>query len=57
MPVLGALLLLMDRVEDWLTAEPGAPRHARTRRHLKLIHGGGRAEPQASSPHGHRDAA
>ncbi|MCH5676994.1 hypothetical protein [Streptomyces gilvus] len=39
-PLLGGLLLLMDRVEDWLTAAPGPPRHAHARRHLKLIPGG-----------------
>lgn len=39
-PLLGGLLLVMDRVEDWVTAAPGPPRHAHARRHLKLIPGG-----------------
>ncbi|MER6982237.1 hypothetical protein [Streptomyces carpinensis] len=40
LPVLGVLLLVMDRVEDWLTAASSGPRHARVRRHLRLIPGG-----------------
>lgn len=39
LPVLGAVLLLMDRVEDWMSAAPPVPRHAGERRHLSLIPG------------------
>jgi hypothetical protein len=55
LPVLGAVLLLMDRVEDWMRAAPTVPRHAGERRHLSLIPGeasgarGGRTTASAES--------
>ncbi|MEU7061904.1 hypothetical protein [Streptomyces sp. NPDC046197] len=45
LPALGQLLLVMDRVEDWLPAPSTSPRHARERRHLKLIPGEGSGSP------------
>ncbi|MFG2789637.1 hypothetical protein [Streptomyces sp. NPDC048419] len=39
LPVLGAVLLLMDRVEDWMSGAPTVPPHAGERRHLSLIPG------------------
>jgi len=59
LPVLGAVLLLMDRVEDWMSAAPSVPRHAGTRRHLSLIPGEGRdahAGP-TTAPEGRKHAA
>ncbi|MFE5190358.1 hypothetical protein [Streptomyces sp. NPDC056628] len=60
LPALGALLLVMSRVEDWLAAAPGAERRARHardgRRHLRLIRGGAAdapARPEAK-PSTHR---
>lgn len=49
-PLLGGLLVLMDRVEDWLTTTPGPPRHAHARRHLKLIPGGSQTSPDVPAP-------
>ncbi|GHJ99632.1 hypothetical protein SY2F82_14300 [Streptomyces sp. Y2F8-2] len=40
LPTLGLLLLVMDRVEDWLSGPSSIPGHARRRRHLRLIPGG-----------------
>ncbi|MFG2944319.1 hypothetical protein [Streptomyces adustus] len=43
LPLLSALLIVMDRVEDHLLHPVGARRrHAGARRHLRLIRGGGR---------------
>ncbi|MBO4253873.1 hypothetical protein [Streptomyces griseorubiginosus] len=59
-PLLGGLLVLMDRVEDWLAAAPGPPRHAHARRHLKLIPGGlqkSRDVPERESARRETDAA
>ncbi|MFE7170004.1 hypothetical protein [Streptomyces sp. NPDC057616] len=40
LPMVAAVLLLMDRVEDWMSTAPSVPRHAGERRHLSLIPGG-----------------
>lgn len=40
LPMVAAVLLLMDRVEDWMSTATSAPRHAGERRHLSLIPGG-----------------
>ncbi|WP_230992107.1 hypothetical protein [Streptomyces endocoffeicus] len=42
LPTLVLLLLVMDRVEDWLSGSSSAPRNPRERRHLRLIPGGAR---------------
>ncbi|MDT3396848.1 hypothetical protein RKE29_09360 [Streptomyces sp. B1866] len=42
LPALGLVLYGMDRIEDWLTNTSQTPRHARARRHLRLIPGGAR---------------
>jgi len=39
LPALGLLLVVMDRVEDWLPTASPSLRHTRERRHLKLIPG------------------
>ncbi|MFE5220465.1 MULTISPECIES: hypothetical protein [unclassified Streptomyces] len=39
LPMAALALYGMDRLEDWLTRTPQAPRHAR-RRHLRLVQGG-----------------
>ncbi|WP_262698395.1 MULTISPECIES: hypothetical protein [Streptomyces] len=42
LPTLVLMLLVMDRVEDWLSGASSAPPHARERRHLRLVPGGAR---------------
>ncbi|WP_445518965.1 hypothetical protein [Streptomyces sp. NEAU-174] len=52
LPTLVLMLLVMDRVEDWLSGSSSAPRHAGERRHLRLIPGGAResgSRPKAAS--------
>ncbi|MCQ8187134.1 hypothetical protein [Streptomyces rugosispiralis] len=52
LPTLVLLLLVMDRVEDWLSGPSAPPRHAGERRHLRLIPGGAResgSRPTATS--------
>ncbi|GAA1251538.1 MULTISPECIES: hypothetical protein [Streptomyces violaceusniger group] len=52
LPTLVLMLLVMDRVEDWLSGAPPDPRHAGERRHLSLIPGGAResdSRPTATS--------
>ncbi|SEB78416.1 hypothetical protein SAMN04490357_0379 [Streptomyces misionensis] len=39
LPALALLLVVMDRVEDWLPAASSGPRHTRGRRHLRLVPG------------------
>ncbi|MFF0204291.1 hypothetical protein [Streptomyces sp. NPDC005017] len=41
LPGLCALLLLLDRFENWLSAPSSRPRHARARRHLRAVPGDG----------------
>jgi hypothetical protein len=59
LPILSALLVVMDRVEDRLFAPaPAKPRHAARKRHLRLVRGtaesgepatdDGRSEPRAA---------
>ncbi|GAA2329032.1 hypothetical protein [Streptomyces violaceusniger] len=60
LPTLVLMLLVMDRVEDWLSGASSAPRHARERRHLRLIPGGARESrprPTAVSVKRRSDAA
>ncbi|MEV5883935.1 hypothetical protein AB0L74_14625 [Streptomyces sp. NPDC052020] len=60
LPTLALTLLLVDRVEDWLSAPSPVPRHARGRRHLRLVQGGARkpvARPTAASNEGRAEAA
>lgn len=46
LPLLAALLVVMDRVEErLLTPGQAGPRHAGRRRHLRLIRGGRRSGP------------
>ncbi|MGW7259726.1 hypothetical protein [Streptomyces sp. NPDC054834] len=46
LPLLAALLVVMDRVEEHLfTSTPAGPRHAGRRRHLRLVRGGRRSGP------------
>ncbi|MFJ9542789.1 hypothetical protein ACIRPX_36845 [Streptomyces sp. NPDC101225] len=57
LPVVAAVLLLMDRVEDWMGGAPSVPRHAGRRRHLRLIPGE-RADARAAlSPESRNHAA
>ncbi|OPF71272.1 hypothetical protein VT50_0233905 [Streptomyces antioxidans] len=42
LPTLVLMLLLVDRVEDWLSGGSSATWHAGVRRHLRLIPGGAR---------------
>ncbi|MGW7689746.1 hypothetical protein ACWGMA_12875 [Streptomyces asiaticus] len=42
LPTLVLMLLVMDRVEDWLSGSSSVPRRAAERRHLRLIPGGAR---------------
>ncbi|GAA1935653.1 hypothetical protein GCM10009837_71860 [Streptomyces durmitorensis] len=42
LPVMGLLMVAMDRIEDLMNGEP-SPRTDRRVRHLRLIHGGGHA--------------
>ncbi|MET8948869.1 hypothetical protein ABZX30_36490 [Streptomyces sp. NPDC004542] len=43
LPLLAALLVVMDRVEEHLLGSaPDGPRHAGGRRHLRLVRGGRR---------------
>ncbi|CAM5596989.1 Secreted protein OS=Streptomyces aurantiogriseus OX=66870 GN=GCM10010251_29100 PE=4 SV=1 [Streptomyces aurantiogriseus] len=59
LPILSVLLVVMDRVEDRLSAPaPAGPRHAAHKRHLRLVRGTaesgepaadkGRSEPRAA---------
>jgi hypothetical protein len=61
LPALGLTLLLMDRVENWMSGPSTAPRHAGARRHLRLLHGGGQSATASRAAHAagarHRDAA
>ncbi|GGZ68001.1 hypothetical protein GCM10010389_01520 [Streptomyces echinoruber] len=65
LPVAGLLLFGMDHIEDRLFSGPSSPRassprHARARRHLRLIRGGGAgapARPEAGSRERRLDAA
>ncbi|MFF9162109.1 hypothetical protein ACF081_17825 [Streptomyces longwoodensis] len=59
LPALGLTLLLMDRVENWMSGPSTAPRHAGGRRHLRLLPGGGQSASRAAHASGarHRDAA
>ncbi|MFE2182493.1 hypothetical protein [Streptomyces sp. NPDC059455] len=60
LPTLVLLLLVMDRVEDWLSGSSSAPRHARERRHLRLIPGGAResdSRPTTASSRRRSEAA
>ncbi|MGY6023528.1 hypothetical protein [Streptomyces spinosirectus] len=59
LPMLGAVLLLMDRVEDWMSGAPSVPRHAGARRHLSLISGEGRGAHAGpgTAPEGREHAA
>ncbi|MFF4400991.1 hypothetical protein [Streptomyces sp. NPDC001480] len=46
LPLLAALLVVMDRVEErLLTSAPDRPRHAGRRRHLRLVRGDRRSGP------------
>ncbi|MFB7508327.1 hypothetical protein [Streptomyces broussonetiae] len=49
LPALGLLLLVMDRFEDWLPVTSFSPRHARVRRHLRLIPGEASNSPSQSA--------
>ncbi|MFJ4467988.1 hypothetical protein ACIP2X_11005 [Streptomyces sp. NPDC089424] len=40
LPGLSLLLIMMSRMEDKLNEDPRPGRHARRRRHLRLVHGG-----------------
>ncbi|MEU6818495.1 hypothetical protein [Streptomyces sp. NPDC046860] len=55
LPVVTMLLYGMDRTEDWLTREPGPPRHARAR-HLRLIRGRRQDAPEAPAAQGAAEA-
>lgn len=60
LPTMGGLLLGMTWWEERLFRNAGAelPRHARARRHLRLVRGGGDArEEPAGVPVRQRDAA
>ncbi|NUP61483.1 MAG: hypothetical protein HOW71_04820 [Nonomuraea sp.] len=60
LPMVAVVLLLMDRVEDWMGAAPSVPRHAGGRRHLSLIPGGtsdAHAERATPSPESRKHAA
>lgn len=57
LPVMGLLIIAMDRIEDGMKGEAW-PRTDRRVRHLRLIHGEGRAgRHRASDAEHHRDAA
>ncbi|MFF1377593.1 hypothetical protein [Streptomyces sp. NPDC058308] len=56
LPVMGLLLIGMDRVEDRLTGDP--PRRGAHRRpHLRLVAGHGRARQREESAAEHHDEA
>lgn len=61
LPALGLTLLLMDRVENWMSGPSATPRHAGARRHLRLIPGGRPSSSASRAAHAsgarHRDAA
>lgn len=57
LPVMGLLIIAMDRIEDRMNGE-ASPRTDRRVRHLRLVHGGGHAgRHRARAAERHRDAA
>ncbi|CDR17516.1 hypothetical protein [Streptomyces iranensis] len=60
LPTLVLMLLVMDRVEDWLSGSSPAPPHARERRRLRLLPGGAResgSRPATASSERRSEAA
>ncbi|MFB7598130.1 hypothetical protein [Streptomyces sp. NPDC056160] len=61
LPLMGGLLLVMDRIEDRMSGAATRDRPTRHRRHLRLIPGGrrdGAREPgPAAEPAGQEEAA
>ncbi|MEU6476384.1 hypothetical protein ABZ858_05735 [Streptomyces sp. NPDC047017] len=53
LPLVGVLLLVMDRIEDRvLGTDPARGRHAGHRRHLRLVPGGRRGDGADPDAHG-----